>query len=215
MERLRKAFACPPRQRRRAEDGNAGLAEEVIERPHSQGRHHRRVGNHEINGMDGQFCQQLVGLVDPDVQPKGRLHREGRFQEPVGGQFRQRIGDAHPKPPRRRLRLSLDGLEQLSAQRKDLVRVPENRLALDRERQVSTAALKKPLTERTLERPHLRADRRLGDMERVGRLRHAAFLGNGPEVEKVVVVQPFHGAGRALPGWRVKRPEPPAPPGRC
>ena len=45
---------------------------------------------------------------------------------------------------------------------------------------------------RRLERPHLRAHRRLRQVQLLGGLRHAALADDGPEVEQVVIVQPVH-----------------------
>jgi len=55
-----------------------------------------------------------------------------------------------------------------------------------------------PLLERVLERPDLAAHRRLREPQLLGRTGDAAFAGNGPEVEEVVIVEPFHVGSRVL-----------------
>jgi len=85
------------------------------------------------------------------------------------------------KPARAGWRLPLDRLQQLPAEREDLVGIAENRLALGGELQLAALPLEEGLPKRTVERTELGAERRLGDVQRGGGLRHATVLGDRPE----------------------------------
>jgi len=87
-------------------------------------------------------------------------------------------------------------LAQLAPEREDVVGVAIDHLPDVGEHEVAPAAHEQPLAERALEHLELPADRRLREVELARRRGDAPLARDDPEVEQVVVVDPFHGPGR-------------------
>ena len=88
--------------------------------------------------------------------------------------------------------LATKGLSQFTSQSEDFVRIPEDHLPCLGEGHTTTRFVEELLAEVPLQRTDLGAQRGLGKVQRRSSPADAALLRGGPEVEEVVVVQPFH-----------------------
>jgi hypothetical protein len=74
------------------------------------------------------------------------------------------------------------------------VRSTQGDVAEFREPQLTALPLEQLLADRFLQPMDLDADRRLREAEFLARLGNAPLFGDDPEVQKVLVIEPFHAA---------------------
>ena len=154
------------------------------------------VGNHDVDVMNGKVPQKtLKGTVLPANELHGLTQAEGRFNQLVRDGLGNHVRDAHHESDRASDAASLDRTEKLASEPENLVRVPEGDAADVGEHEPAPFATKELLAKDLFEPVDLRANRGVGEPQLLGRTGDAALFRDDPEVEQVVVVEPFH-----LPG---------------
>ena len=117
---------------------------------------------------------------------------ERRLQEPPHQRRGQDVRDADDQPQRLAARPSLERVDELAPEREDLVGVAERDPAGLGEHEVAPPAGEQLLAQDLFEPVDLAADRRMRQAQLLARPDDAALLGDHPEVEEVVVVEPLH-----------------------
>src|SRR5436309_11375746 len=191
-EGAREPAAVGPREAARAEERQTTLAEQVVEGADPDGRREGRVGEDQVEPVDRELRQQALGLVLATDDAHGLAELERRLQETIRDQLGHDVGDPDREAERATRWPVLEGVEQLAAEREDLVREAEGDAAGVGEREVAPDAGEELLAEGRLQRPDLRADRRLPEPQLHGGAGDAALARHDPEVEEVVVVEPLH-----------------------
>ena len=197
-QRLREAAAQPRRQRRRGEAGDVALAEQVAVGLHVDRGRHRRVGEHQVDLVQGEGGEQRLGPRLAADHPDRRRQLQRRRQQAIGDLLAEHVGDADDEAHRPPGGAALHGVEELTAEREDLVGVAVDHLADVGRHQPAADAGEQLLAEPRLERLDLRAHRRLRQPQLLRGPHHAAFAHDRPEVEQVMVVEPFHGVACPL-----------------
>ena len=188
-------LAQPRRKRRRGEAGDGALAEQVAVGLHVDGGRHRRVGEHQVDLVQGEGGEQRFGPGLPADHADRDRQLQRRRQQAVGDLLAEHVGDADDEAHRAAGGAPLDGVEQLTAEREDLVGVAIDHLADIGRHHPAADSREQRLAEARFERLDLRAHRRLRQPQLLRRPDHAALAHDRPEVEQVVVVEPFHAAG--------------------
>jgi len=149
-----------------------------------------RVGDHDVEGMQGQLRDELFRIVFPAHQLHRLCQVSRRPQQTADDQLGHRVGDANGQLQGPARRPAPEGLDQLPADAKNFVGVPEHDATGVGEGQRSSLPFEESLAQRLFETANLRTDGRLGQAQLVRRLRHSALLNHRPEIQQVMVVQP-------------------------
>ncbi len=89
---------------------------------------------------------------------------------------------------------AVHGVDELLAEREDLLGVARDDAPGVGEHEVAALAHEQLRAEHVLEAMDLPADRRVSEAQHATGFRDAAFSGDDPEIEQVVIVQPVDGA---------------------
>jgi hypothetical protein len=116
------------------------------------------------------------------------------LQEAVDDELGDDVHDADIEPERAPRRSVLDRVDHLATEREDLVGVPIHDAAHVGQRQLSADLREELLAQAVLERMDLRAQGRVREPQHLPRGDEAPFTSDDPEIEEVVVVEPFHGS---------------------
>ena len=162
--------------------------------PHVVARRHRSVGNHHVEVMHRQFRQQ--GRQPPLTahQAHRRIERQRRRHQAVSHLLGHRVCNADTKGGRLCGMGVVQHIEQLIAEREDLLRVAQNALAGLGHHQAPPGALKQAHAQTLFKRRDLPADRLRRQVQLLTRAGNAACLGHHPEVAQMFVVERRHGA---------------------
>ena len=193
VQRRGEAPLQPRRERRRGEEGGVGLAEQVIEDLHRQVGGRRRVGDDDVERIARQLAHELLRVVLAAHHADGVGLLQRRPDQPVDDQLRHGVGHADGERHGALAGPSLERVDQVAADAEDVVGVLIHDAPDIGQRLHAPLPGEERLADGGLERPHLRADRGLRQVQLFGGLRHAALADDGPEIEEVVIVQPVHG----------------------
>ena len=122
----------------------------------------------------------------------GRRQRERGREQPADHQLGDRAGQPDHHPRRAPRPAGLDDVDQLGAEREDLVGVAIHDLADLGELEPPPRAVEQPRAERVLELAELGAHRRVRQPEALAGRDQPALAHGRPEVQQVVVVEPAH-----------------------
>ena len=158
----------------------------------------RRAQRYEPPRWDYALLEELLVGVLVAYEPDGLGQVEGGLQQPADHELGDDIRDAHVEPEGLPARSSLDGVHHLATEGEYLVRVAEHHLTGLGERQLAADLAEELLAELVLERMDLRAQRRVGEPQDLARTDEPSFASDHPEIEQMVVVDPFHGSQRCV-----------------
>jgi len=142
--------------------------------------------------VQGQLADELVDLALMADQTQVRRIQDGR-QQGVGGQFGESVGQAHRQALDALGGRLVDLVRHHLADLEDLLGAGEGGLAGLGQHQATALGLEQLMPQRSLEFPHLRADRLHRHAEPVRRAGETALLGDDPEVVQMAVVEGGHG----------------------
>jgi hypothetical protein len=194
MQRLREIRPVLPRQSLNTEEREPRLAEQVIVGAHLHGRADRRVGQHDINALDGQVREELFRAALTTGDPDRVRELQRRLDEPAGDGLRDDVVHANDHVHRTARRPSASGVDKLPPEGEDLVGIAIDELAHLGGHDVTPRTPEQLLTQLFLEPPDLDADGRRGQLQLGAGGRHAAGTHDHPVVEQMVVVEPLHRA---------------------
>jgi hypothetical protein len=117
---------------------------------------------------------------------------ERRLQDSVHDRFGEHVGDPHHQAQRPPAGASLHRVHELAAQREDLVGVPIRHPPGVGQDQIPALSVEQLLAEDVLQAMDLAADGGMSETQLLAGPDDAPLLGDGPEVEKVMIVEPFH-----------------------
>jgi hypothetical protein len=180
------------------EESHPGFADEPRERAHRCAGRWPPVGDDDVDLMECERSEKRVRLPLAANDAHGSVHREDRPQQLIGDQLRNDVDDSDGQAQRAPCRPVADGVEQLSAEREDVVRISVDDATDLGEHERPPLTPEEMLPEHVLQRADLRADGRLREPQLIGGAAHAALAGGEPEVEEVVIVQPFHGSSKPM-----------------
>ena len=129
-------------------------------------------------------------LVADHAHRLGQAQR--RLENALRHQLRHDVRDADREPQRSPDRPTAQRVLQLAPEPEDLVGIAKHHATDFGQRQPAPAALEQLLAERVLEAAHLAAHGRLRESQLRARGAQRALARDEPEVEQVVVVEPFH-----------------------
>ena len=115
-----------------------------------------------------------------------------RLDQLVRDQLGQNIGDADRQARQTTFGAALEAADHLLTEGENLVGITKNEFAGVRRHKMPSRLAEKLLAERFLERFELCAHRRLGQVQFLAGPRHATRPGHRPEIEQMMIVQPFH-----------------------
>ena len=187
----------------RREERHAGFGDQPRERPHRRAGRWTPVGDHDVDLVERERGEERVRLALATNHAHRRVHREDRPQQPIGDQFRNDVDDPDGQAERAPRRPVADRIEQLAAEREDVVRVSVDDATDVGEHERAPLAAEELLAEHVLERADLRADGRLREPQLIRGAAHAALANGEPEVEQVMIVQPFHGSRESMNNVRI------------
>ena len=164
----------------------------MIEGAHLHVTANRGVRKNKVEALNRELREQPMGLVAVADDLHGLREPHGWHQEPVRDELGKHVRDSYPKSKRPRSRSILDRVDQLVPEVEDLVGIPKHHVAIFGQHELAARAVEQLKVEGLLERPYLPADRRLRQLQRLCRPCDAVFLGHHPEVEQMMIVQPFH-----------------------
>ncbi len=145
VERLRKLPAVVLGFDLRGEDGNRALAQQVAECAYALIRSDRGVGQHQIDLVDGEFCQESGRLPLIAKQVDRLLADEQRLKDMRNGHLREDIGDSHTQTRSTAGWTAVQGLQHLVTDREDIIGVALNDSSGFGEFQAATDSPKKPM----------------------------------------------------------------------
>jgi hypothetical protein len=182
------------------EEGDAALAEGVVEGADADGLGGGGVGEDDIELVEGEGGEELGegAFAAGDADIGGDV--EGGLEEALGDELGDNVGDADGEAELLTGGDAVDDVLELVAEAEDVIGVAQDGAADVGEDEAAALSLEELVAERLLEELELGADGGLGEVELLAGLGDGAGAGDGPEVEEVVVVEPAH-AG-ALQGRR-------------
>jgi len=136
--------------------------------------------------MRGKFSEQAVELPFPayDAHRCGQTGR--RFDQTIGDGLGNRVGNAYPELHRAAaLRVIAQRLLQFGPEGEDVLRIAEGEPPGLGQLEVAAAPGKQGRSQVVLQQPDLPAEGLRRQMQLLARPRHAARLGNAPEVVQV------------------------------
>ncbi|CUS37326.1 hypothetical protein COMA2_30215 [Candidatus Nitrospira nitrificans] len=152
------------------------------------------VGDHQIRSMGHQIRQELAKFVFLADQASRPIQFQSRLEELGGQRFRDGVRDAHDQSGRMPVCLAFDRVHELLTGRKDVFGVFEHQLSHLRQCEPSPCSDEQLLAQGIFQLTDLSADRGLSQAEFFARFRHGAVLGDGPEIQEMMIVQPIHAA---------------------
>lgn len=185
-----------------ANPGNAAFSQGVI------------IGFDADLGTGGAVRENQVGFVNGEVGEKvGEFafvadeldflgHAEDRFDQSKRDLFGKEVGDADCEGDDTVSLGAFEAFHEFLAGGEDFFGVVEDESADFGESEFATFAFVEFAADRFFELPELAADGGLGEVEFRGGAADAAFAGDVPEVQQVVVIQPIH---RDAPGRSTKQ----------
>ncbi len=194
VERSRKGLAPRRRELRGGEHGDRRFTERMAERLHLDRRRDRRIGDHQVERVRREIGEQALGraVAADDLHRLRQPHR--RLEQAIRDDLGDLIGDADLEAHRPPGRAILERVHQLAAEAENVVGIAKDDAAHVGEDEVASRSLKQFFAELIFEHADLPADRRLREPELLARARDGALARDGPEVQKVVVVEPLHKA---------------------
>ncbi len=143
--------------------------------------------------MQRELCEELLDLVlmTDDLRLLGMGKR--RSDELIDDELWQRVGHTDAQPLSQAAAPAPQGIGEFAPQGENLVGVIVDGAPRLGQRKLAALLAQELRADRILENGKLAADRRLGEPQFLAGARHAAFAHNVPEVEKMLIVQPFHG----------------------
>ena len=144
--------------------------------------------------MHGKFGQQAVRSILPARELDRLRQGERRTQDPERDELAHDVDHSDRESHRSSRRAVLDRVEKLPPERKDLVGVAVGDPSRVGQLEAPPGTNEEPLAERLLQRAQLRAQRRLRQPQLRARPGDAPLFRDRPEVEQVVIIQPFHGS---------------------
>jgi hypothetical protein len=205
LQRAGEAAPIPRGERRRGEDRDAALAQQVVVGADAHGGRQRRVGENQVEAVHGELGEQAVGAVVLEDQADRLVQPQGGLQQPVGHQLGKGVHDADRQAQGLAGGAGLEGVGELAAQREDLVGVFVRELARPGGHQGAAALLQELLAQGVLQLLELRAYGRLRHVQPLAGAGDAALSHHGVEVQQVPVVE--HGSPVSAGG----SPSPPEP----
>ena len=142
--------------------------------------------------MHRQFGQQAVGLPLQADHVDRLIDQQGRFQQFVGDQLGHHVSDAHVQPPGSSRWSPPQRVLQFATNREDFIGIPKDGVAHLGQGEIATNLFEQLVPHRRLQPLQLGTDGRLSQQQAFGGPRHAAFAGDHPEIQQVVIVEPVH-----------------------
>ena len=186
----------------RAKQGDARLAQCVVEGVHAAAAGHRRVGDDDVQGVERQIGEELVVGVLVANQLHGLGEGEGRLQQASHHQLGDQVDDAHVQAQRLADGAPLDRVHELAAEREDVLGVVVDHPTHLGEGQPAPHLGEELLAQGFLERADLCAQGRVRHVQDLARGDQPPLARNDPEVVQVVVVEPLHGPTICRPSRR-------------
>lgn len=150
------------------------------------------IGDDDVHPMERQLGNELLDrLVCAADDLNGVAEPKCGFEEPPHERRGKDVGDADDQPQRSTARPSPERVDELAPQREDLVGVRKGDAAGLREHQLSSPAGEELFAEHLLEPMDLAADGGVRQAELLARSNDASFLRDDPEVEEMVIVEPW------------------------
>ena len=143
--------------------------------------------------MKRKGSQQAFGAGDLDREPHRLLQGERGFDEVIGDQLRQRIGNTDRESQGSARRSPLHAFGEFATQSEDLVRVTEHDVAHFGEAQTPPCALEELFAKGAFERTNLSAQGGLRQPQQHRSASHRPFARDHPEIEEMPVIESLHG----------------------
>ena len=156
---------------------------------HAQARWQGRVRQDQVQPVHSQLGQQAVELPFLADHLEGLIPLQGGLQQMAGHHLGHGIRNADPQlqRPARTARLPHD-LIQLRPQVEDVLGITEGQLPGIGQLQAASTFVEQLTTKVILQQLNLTADGLGRDMQKLSGLDHATVLGDGPEIEQVLVI---------------------------
>lgn len=152
----------------------------------------RRIREHYIEVVHCEVGKQMVRPIFTADDAQGRLQSEGRLQNPVRNQLGQHVGNAHRQAQRPSRRTVLHGVREFPAQCENGVGIPHRNATHVGQHQPAAAPAKQLFAQAVLQLADLVADSGSGQAKLFAGGSHAAGARHRPEIQQVMIVQPFH-----------------------
>ena len=182
---------------RGGEKGGSALPEEMVVSADLDGGGDGGVGEDHVDLVDGEVGEEVVHVVFAADDLDGFGEGEDGREEPADDEFGEDVVDSDGELPWPLGGSGVDEVDEFLAEGEDFIGVLVDGASHFGEVEVSSAAFEEFVSDGPFESSDLGGDGRLGEEEFFGRPDDGAFACDGPEVQQVVVVEPFHG-GRYL-----------------
>jgi hypothetical protein len=150
------------------------------------------VGDHEIKSVNGEHGEEALRLAFCADDLDTLLRFQGGLDEAVGDEFGDGVSDSDLQAQGASRGTVFERVLHLAAEGKDFFGVAVNDTPHVGEDEAAALALEELLSQGIFEFANLAADGWLCEPKLVAGLGNTAFFGDCPEIEKVMVIQPFH-----------------------
>src|SRR3954469_3749522 len=190
VERLRKAPFVPGSESRCGEDGDAALPEKMSESADRRPLRHGSVRQDQIERVPREPGEKLVRRRLGDYEP--HLSASRRSEKLASDELGERVHHPDAKLLRPPGGTAAHHVQKLAAEAEDLVRVSVHDASHLGGLEGAALALEELFAQRLFESADLRAQRRVREPKLFRGPGDSAFANGCPEVQEVVVVEPFH-----------------------
>ncbi len=180
------------RERGGGEEGDIGLAEEMVEGLDTGCSADRGIGQDEVQLLDGQVGEESFGRVLVADQVDVLLGGEDRGENTVHDELGQQVGRSDAEAAGFGAADALEVFEELLSEGEDFLGIVEGELSAFRELEAAGVAFEEGFAELFFQELELFGDGGLGEVEGAAGAVDAAFLDDRPEVAEVVVIEPVH-----------------------
>lgn len=150
------------------------------------------VGQDKVEAMGGELGEEVFELAFAADHANGLGRGKSRGENVVGNVLGEGIDDADVEAEAAGAGALFDGAEHFLAEGEDFLGVAEDDLAGFGEAIFAAFLAEEPFAEGRFEFADLLGDGGLGDAEAGGGGGEAPFAGSGPEIAKMVVIDPIH-----------------------